>query len=138
MFITICFNFVKEMRKLVTLLLVIMYGLASIGATVHLHYCCGKLDKISLSAAHNKDCPEKEGAFKRCCDSKQVDLKINADQEHATKWLSAQSDLGMALPAFACAYTAALRKATINIFATGPPLRSPKIPLFIQNCIFRI
>ncbi|WP_148661191.1 hypothetical protein [Flavisolibacter tropicus] len=47
------------MKKLLTLFVILVYGVASAGATLHLHYCCGKLDKISFSAAHNKDCPKK-------------------------------------------------------------------------------
>lgn len=126
------------MKKLLTLFVILVYGVASAGATLHLHYCCGKLDKISFSAAHNKDCPKKDGAFKRCCDSKQLEFKIKSDQEPGTKWITVHKDLTPTVQAAACYLLIPTQKIPVNEYATGPPLVVSPVPLFIKNCVYRI
>lgn len=131
-------NFADEMKKLLTLLIMLVYGFASIGATLHLHYCCGKLDKVSFSTTHNKDCPNKGKAFKRCCESKKVDVKLKADHEPVAKWIASQKALSSALPKAIYIVSIQLRQATVSVFTTGPPTPRSSVPLFIRNCVFRI
>jgi hypothetical protein len=126
------------MKKLLTLFVILVYGAASVGATLHLHYCCGKLEKITFSAAHNKACPKKDDAFKRCCDSKQVDFKIKADHEPGAKWIYVNKDLTPPFHTAAYYLLTPTQKIPVNEYATGPPLASSPIPLFIKNCVYRI
>src|SRR5688572_7422070 len=122
------------MKKLVVTLLMIVYTLSSTGATLHLHYCCGKFENISLSVKHNPDCPQKESIKKECCDSKQVDLKIKADQEPGAKWLSLNKEWNIS-PWAATTYTAIvpIKAATLQVFTTGPPPLASNARLYIKN-----
>lgn len=130
--------FVTNMKKLLIIVLMLVYGIPSMGATIHLHYCCGKLDNITFSTQHNKSCPQKEKLLKNCCDSKQVDLKIKVDQESGTKWLTTYKDFS-APPSFTSFYIASLVEAEVlHPFSTGPPLLWPNVPLYIRHCVFRI
>jgi len=126
------------MKKLFAVLLMLVYGVTSFGMTLHLHYCCGKVDKISLSyKGVTNGTSETFIHSKGCCDSKEYELKIKADQEAGPGQI-------ILLPhhpviAFA-AYTFHLpdfQKIPVNFLSTGPPVIS-RIPLFIQYCIYRI
>jgi hypothetical protein len=50
--------------------------------TVNFHYCCGKLKKVEFSSAQI-DCgmKMKRSTGKKCCDNKQLDLKVKDDQK---------------------------------------------------------
>ena len=105
---------------------------------MHLHYCCGQLDKISLTPAEETDCPVKAVSSKDCCDSKHVELKVKADQERSAKWSLPQLE---APAPQAPAYTYLLghaQQVPVHPFATGPPSGLTPVPLFIRNCVFRI
>jgi hypothetical protein len=126
------------MKKLLTLFIMLVYGFASTGATLHLHYCCGKLDKVSFSTEHNPKCPKKEGVYKNCCDSKQVDIKIKADQQPVVKWVTLQQDSGSTLPLASFLFEGPIKKIVASVHTTGPPVRPSSVPLFIRHCVFRI
>lgn len=71
------------MKRLAVILLFILYGTASMGMTVHFHYCCGKLDKVDLNPTEPKHCKAgkaKNMGNKPCCDNKEVSLSIKQDQ----------------------------------------------------------
>jgi len=55
------------------ILLMLVYGVSSTGATVQLHYCCGKLKSIKLGSAPVKNCgmQHKMGS-KPCCETKEI------------------------------------------------------------------
>ena len=126
------------MKKLLTLVLILVYGVASAGATLHLHFCCGNLKTISFAAIHNKDCPKKEGVSKRCCDNKQLDFKIKADQEPGVKWMAVHNDLTPAAHTTTYYLLTFTQEIPVNEYATGPPLVVSSVPLFIKNCVYRI
>ena len=127
------------MKKLVVILITLVYGLSSTGAIVNLDYCCGKLADISLFPVENKDC--KDGCGMKatsCCDSKQLYLKVKGEQEVAAKWVSSQKQSPTSIPILpGTSDVVTIFKAT-NKFATGPPEYISSVPLFIQNCLFRI
>jgi hypothetical protein len=126
------------MKKIVVIALLLVYGLSSSGATIHLHFCCGKLDDISFSSTGPKSCSIKTFSSSDCCKSKHVELKVKADQEPGTKWLATNKVntkflypvVYTGLPAFVKSYT--------NEFATGPPVKALTVPLFIQYCVYRL
>ena len=74
-----------NLKKLVTILLLIIYTTTSIGATVHLHFCMDKF--VGWNLAHNENekcgkCGMKEDATKKgCCKEEQKQLKIDSDQQ---------------------------------------------------------
>ena len=126
------------MKKLLIILTMLVYGLSATGATIHLHYCCGELESVSLSATHNKDCPEKSGDYKPCCDNKQVDLKIKADQNLAAKWVATFADLSTACPVAGYQGVVLQNTLIVHAYSNGPPVHRAVVPLYIKHCIFRI
>jgi hypothetical protein len=128
------------MKKITIILLMLVYGLSSTGATVHLHYCCGKLDDISFSQKTKKGCTTSKTAVckKNCCDNRHIELKLKADQEPAAKWV--QSFKLLQAPAILAVsdVTFINRQQPVNEYPTGPPLLSPSVPIFIKHCVFRI
>lgn len=128
------------MKKLLVILLLIMYGTSSFGMTIHFHYCCGKLKKIDLTPPKESDCKAVSthmmGA-KRCCDNKQVELKIKSEQD-ASKVFHPSFHLDAAEPLQHnySAFTPLQNKKLIPEVFAPPPIASQ--PLFILNCVFRI
>jgi hypothetical protein len=67
------------MKKLFVFFLLMAYGLTSTGMTLHIHYCCGKVDKIELESRVEKNCAQMHHS-KSCCDSREINLKIQSEQ----------------------------------------------------------
>ncbi|MBB1284084.1 hypothetical protein HRH25_06850 [Flavisolibacter sp. BT320] len=125
------------MKKLLIIMLVLVYGLSASGATIHLHYCCGELENVSLTTEHNPDCPQEEGDWKGCCDSKKLDLKIESDQNLAAKWTANFFSLDVAVINTEFQFSYIPFNPAFETFPTGPPLKS-SVPLFLRNRVFRI
>jgi len=70
------------MKKLIVILLLLVYGLSASGSTIYVHFCCGKIDAVKLIPVKNSKCPVDHKIKKPgCCDDKQLDLKISSDQK---------------------------------------------------------
>lgn len=129
-----------RMKKLLAILILMVYGLSSTGMTLHFQYCCGKFEKIDLVPISTKNCAGDNGikeANKKCCDDKEVHLKISSDQS-ASKILLAASypiEIKTAQPDFFLCNPLETKKLLPEVFA--PPPLSP-LPLFILNSVFRI
>jgi hypothetical protein len=64
------------------------------GVNLNYFYCCGKLEKVSLVLEiEDSNCEGKSN--KKCCDNKQVTVKLNVDQLNND---NALSDLATPLP----------------------------------------
>jgi hypothetical protein len=72
-------------KKLVAIFFLVMYGFASMGATVHTHYCMGEY--VGTTLVQNKDskcgkCGMKEDAKKKgCCKDEHKEYKLKTDQQ---------------------------------------------------------
>jgi hypothetical protein len=128
------------MKKLFIILIMLVYGLSSSGMSVSLHFCCGKLDDVSFSAQKEKSCAKDDESFskKRCCDDKHLEFKLKSDQEPSSKWIQAYKQLTTPLITSASYIFWQPQHQPVNELATGPPLKTPALPLFIKNCVFRI
>ncbi|MBS1759842.1 MAG: hypothetical protein JST23_06925 [Bacteroidetes bacterium] len=73
------------MKKLLVILLLISYSVASYGVTLNYFYCCGKLKTVSINEIKKEDnnCPGKKN--KKCCKYKKVQIKLKADQKQTPK-----------------------------------------------------
>ena len=73
------------MKKLITILLLIVYSTTTIGATVHVHFCMNKFVGWNLLQSDNDKCGKcgmKEDATKKgCCKDEHKQLKIDGDQQ---------------------------------------------------------
>lgn len=128
-------NFVKEMKKLLVIMLLCVYGFSATGATLHFHFCCGKLDDISLVPAGEAACKMKEAEpqkahcakmakpaeKKNCCDEKQVSFKVKDVHAHSQ---------AQAVKMLAAAYT--VPKPQAGFDAVTEPLASS----YIEPTIF--
>lgn len=73
------------MKKTVVILLMLIYGSATMGATVHLHYCMNELVGWSLWHSEKEECgrcgmkEDKSG----CCKDEHKHFKLKADHQKA-------------------------------------------------------
>jgi len=120
------------------------------GATVHLHYCMGKLFSWSLIDKDSKNCGQcgmpkdsKDShcfSFKDgCCKDTQAHFQLDKNQK------TTESNYVFSAPSVAAipVTTISLTDHYVDAYITGyPTTNSPpgpdKVPLFIRNCIFRI
>lgn len=125
------------MKKLFAFILIMAYGLSSSGMTVHFHYCCGKLDKISLEPVKGKCEGARSMKSKSCCDSKQVKLQLKGEQQHQ-KWVQHGFQVDALKPSYCCVLFAfsplATKKLLPEVFAP-PPLKKDYQSFF---CIYLI
>ena len=126
------------MKKIVAILFLLAYGLSSTGATIQFHYCCGKLKSVKLTPVAEKQCGMKHStpAKKKCCDDKQVVLKIKADQKGQQ-----EAKFNIWSPSIAKQETTIVLQHPVlssvivpEVFAP-PPLGDP---LYILHCVYRI
>ena len=126
------------LKKFLVILLLMVYGLSSTGMTVNFHYCCGKLKKVEFSSSQ-VECgmKMKHSSSKKCCDSKQVELKVKADQKitEGAKTVSKIVAVSNLSPDFSFSSPLYGKSLIPSVFAP-PPLANHQ--LYILHCIYRI
>jgi hypothetical protein len=138
------------MKKFLTTILALVYLSTSMGATVHLHYCMGKLFSWSLVDKKSKTCGEcgmpknsKDAhclSFKDdCCKDTQAHFQLDKDQKTTENAYAFSALTIAALPMT----TATLPDSYVTAYITGyPTANAPpdpdNVPVFIRNCTFRI
>jgi hypothetical protein len=132
------------MKKVAALLIFIAYGLASAGTSLHVHFCCGKLDNITLVPVQKKNCKEncskeKEGCVKevvQCCNNAQIDLKLHAEQTApAVFHFDAHPPLFEVSPFLALTTEDVAVRQPLPADFLPPPLSQSYLTLF---CVYRI
>jgi hypothetical protein len=138
------------MKKFLTTILALVYLATSTGATIHLHYCMGKLFSWSLVDKESQNCGQcgmpKNGknahclAFKDgCCKDTQAHIQLDKDQKttEANYVFSA-----LTIAALPMAVTILPDNYVVTYIAGYPTTNAPpeqdKVPLFLRNCTFRI
>lgn len=134
------------MKKIVVFLLAVLYLGLSSGATIHLHYCMGRLVSSSLvrnfsaSDKCNKCGMPKKDNGKSCCKDEHRNLKIERDQNVNTDNILSIKLAQTAVVSRFIEYTPLLKPSFsnfINIGSNEPPVRS-NIPVYLRNRVFRI
>lgn len=131
------------MKKFIVTILAFLYITASVGATVHLHYCMDKLVNLGLWHNNDKKCgkcgmaksQEKENG---CCKDEHKQVKLESDHKGAATYLLSEL-ISFALP------TPVFELPDINLptvteqnpLSHAPP-RSGDIAVYIRNCVFLI
>ena len=128
----------QEVKKILVILLLLVYGGSSFGMTLHFHYCCGKLKKVDLTPPEHQSCGgarHKEMGGKPCCDSKQVSIKIQSDQNPSKVVQASFSALAIKplLPEYCVSSPVEQKKLLPEVFA--PPPEKDFNQLF---CVYRI
>ena len=115
-----------------------IYGFSSTGMTVNFHYCCGKLKKVEFSSAQIEcGMKIKHNSSKKCCDNKQLDLKVKDDQKitENAKTVFKAFALSNSFPDFAIIQPLKGKPLIPSAFAS-PPLANQS--LYILHCTYRI
>jgi hypothetical protein len=138
------------MKKFLTTILALLYLSASMGATIHLHYCMGKLISWGLIDRDSKNCTfcgmakddpamHCQSGMKGCCKDEHRHIKIDKDQkatESGYKFQSPPFDIlstcfGIPRDSYFSAHV------VINPNINAPPDLT-KVPVFLRNGNFRI
>ena len=126
------------MKKLFAIFLIMLFAVSSSGATLQLHYCCGKLKTISFGSIHEKECGM-DGMMgsKPCCETKSISAnEQSANQEIYTINLGVNAPVEpMIFNSPASLQTFPAEKEPLPVAQASPPLSKD---ICILHCVFRI
>jgi hypothetical protein len=127
------------MKKAAVILIMLMYGLSSFGITVHIHYCCGKIDAVNLSPVKKDNCPVKDkAAGRKCCDDRQIELKIKdsySKYSEVKTWFKPLQNEKESLPV--TLIEKPVSPVQLTCYSNTSPPYAP-VPLHKLYCIYRI
>jgi len=138
------------MKKFLSGILAIFYLSTSMGASIHMHYCMGKLISWGLVNHESRNCeycgmPKfsaaggNQIAKKGCCSDEHKQLKTDKDQKlpfGEFEFLKQIPDvLSLQLNSLSIH---PVSSGIINRPVANAPPDTPKLPLFIRFCNFRI
>lgn len=129
------------MKKAIVAILAVIYLVVSTGATIHSHYCMGKLVDRGLSSKSTGKCKNcgmvktKADKGKGCCNDKEQHVKISVDQK-GTASVEIMFLSGIGLP---IQYHNPLSEKIFRSYTySNAPPRSSKVSLHIFNSTFLI
>jgi len=138
------------MKKVLASILAVFYLSTSMGATVHFHYCMGRLVSWGLTENSGKTCDfcgmQKMGSpgecmvgMKNCCHEESKQIRSNKDQKAAQEsyFITKVTSAGAYLPARVWENEIILSTVLSQPLPHGPPLVT-SLPAFLRNCNFRI
>jgi hypothetical protein len=138
------------MKKALVSILAIVYLFTSMGATVHLHYCMGRLVSRGFMDRPGKSCDfcgmQKMGAssecvvgMKNCCREESKQIKNDKDQKTAQEFFQVMKVVPAVadLPQPVCVNAVIPASVLSRLVSHGPPLAG-LVPVFLRNCNFRI
>lgn len=134
--------FYTVMKKFLVFIVAVFYLGTSIGATVNLHYCMGRLINwdLSIKETHNcENCGMVKTTSKKggCCEDKHHLLQVEKDQKAEARY---QPEAPVAI-AVITTYADLITPVIASISEEHPVSNAPppgKVPLRIRYCIFRI
>ncbi len=126
------------MKKLFIILLLVFYGSASFGMSLHFHFCCGELASVDLRKHENKSChgEQEPSDDSKCCDDQKLELRINGEQHLAQVLSPVLHWTSLPPTSYTISPLAAVQKTILvpEVFAP-PPVNKDLNRLY---CIFRI
>jgi hypothetical protein len=138
------------MKKFLASILAVLYLSTSLGATIHFHYCMGKLVAWGLVNHESRNCdycgmpkyssyPHQTVSKNNCCKDEQHQLKADRDQ----KITQAEIQLFNMLPDVAVFQIPSFNSpgycpVTLAYPRTNAPPDTGSQPAFLLNCNFRI
>jgi len=133
------------MKKFIVTILALVYLGTSTGATIHMHYCMGKLADWGLGHKNASNTCSKCGMENKgkkgnsCCKDEHKFFKNTTDQKTAEASLQLMQTVTLALPvSFIDIPAKEITSLTEeNPFSHAPP-RSGNVAVYIRNCDFRI
>jgi hypothetical protein len=129
------------MKKILIAILLVTYTFAASGASVDLHYCMGKFIGWDFDYASKNGCSEcgmQTKPDKGCCDNKQIQVKVDKDQQVVYKSISFGS-VHFAIVLHSTIADDVLVNANTILHPSihAPPLIS-NTAIYLLNCNFRI
>jgi hypothetical protein len=138
------------MKKVLATILAFVYLSTSMGATIHLHYCMGKLASWGLIDHESKNCA-RCGMIKKtsgsqhmaakmdCCRDEHKQIKTDKDQKLFPSEFFKYNNLSQAISLNESALQAVKAfSISIEYPRTNAPPLSDKLPLFILYSNFRL
>ena len=83
MFISSDSLYICIVKKLVVILLLIVYAGSAIGTTINMHYCMNKISDWSFSSKKKDKCAKCGMSNNGCCKDEKKEIKISSDQQKA-------------------------------------------------------
>ena len=128
------------MKKIILILLLIVYTSATFGIGVNQFYCCNKLKSISIAfiISEEKNCGMND-KIDNCCKTKYQFFKVkdsHFSEVGSTDLVKGFSQTDLYIPFFEqVVFTNTL--PTVAIYCNPPPLRN-NIPIYLLGSVFRI
>jgi hypothetical protein len=132
------------MKKLFVAIVALLYISTSTGATLHMHYCMGKLADWGLGNNKSNTCgkcgmEKSEEKDSGCCKDEHKFIKNDTDQKTTEVGLQMLQVLAVALPvSFIEIPTNDFPSETEENPISHAPPRSSGAALHIRNCVFLI
>lgn len=130
------------MKRLLATILTILYMATTVGATVRVHYCMGRLADISLAGDKTcSKCGKEKPAQKSCCRDEYHVIKNS--HQHISSTISADVATLHATDVLPLIYQPAIEQyipvaAHKSFTATSPPHQLRSCPIYISVCNWRI
>jgi hypothetical protein len=125
------------LKRSVIIVLAVLYLTTVSGFALNLHYCFNQLASVKIDAPANS-CAKLQGSKMKCCKDQKIEIKVkDAHQNNSPLHWSKFFPIALPASAFIIFTPAVQSPVVVNVTDRGPPKR-PGIPLFLQNCIFRI
>ena len=132
------------MKKIIIAILAIVYMGTATGATIHMHYCMGKLVSMGLLPGKDDQCDKCgmkkiEGKSNGCCKDDNKQIKIEKDQKKTETAVQTMLAIPVEMPAV-------IIEIPLNNFSSlternpygNAPPRSASVAVYIRNCVFLI
>ena len=130
------------MKKVFATIIALIYLVSISGASLHFHYCMGKMQNWSIGYDNSKeDCPicgmtQKKG----CCEDQHH--SIQTDKQYSASTVSVSISRIIVEPLHHSEQSTLLNNSssliTHSYLVNTPPGKMHNIPIFIQNCNYRI
>lgn len=84
------------MKKGIVILLLLIYSVSTIGATINMHYCMNQFAGWSLTSEKKEKCAKCGMRNTGCCKDEKKQIKLTLDQQKSSLNLAIAAPLGVA------------------------------------------
>ena len=130
------------MKRLFTILLMLVYGFSSSGMSITAHYCMEDLvawDLTGQGAASCSTCGMEKQGHKGCCHDEKKIIKIDKDQKNAEVYIHLiKAPFTSFTNFYLVAPTDYVSGVITQVRYDHAPAGKLKVPIYLYNCIFRI
>jgi hypothetical protein len=130
------------MKRIVSIIILVLYIIPVIGINLSLHYCGGKITSVSFNAKNKGSCSCKSQVMKKgCCQNKEISIKQTSDQDKAPECYLSQVNLIHFLDYLSSAFSFLYFQPSFisnQLYCSHHPPDNVKHTLYIINQNFRI